>query len=91
IVTIEPEYMALLQADDTIRMWFSPDDGAFTQMDLRDAKDVSFPGYEWLDLTPFVEDGYVDFPMDEGIQARLVSGGLWIRGSHYTLTKVEIL
>ncbi|MDE6497740.1 MAG: hypothetical protein K2L21_03665 [Muribaculaceae bacterium] len=91
VVKIEPEYMALLQPTDTIRMWFYPEPDQWPQMDLRDIKDVSFPGFEWLGLSDFVEAGYVDFPMDESIQQRLVSGGLLIRGSHYTLTKVEIV
>lgn len=90
VVTIPAEYLQNLKADDTIRMSFTPEDGQWPQMDLRDNNDVSFPGFEWLGLVDF-PDGYVDFKMDESIQQRLVSGGLLIRGSHYTLTKVEIL
>ncbi|MDE7396853.1 MAG: hypothetical protein K2M98_03920, partial [Muribaculum sp.] len=67
IVKIDPAYMANLQPDDTIRMWFKPEEGAWPQMDLRDVNDVSFPGFEWLGLDEFVEDGYVDFPMSESI------------------------
>lgn len=90
VVTIPAEYLQNLQADDTIRMTFTPEDGQWPQMDLRDSNDVSFPGFEWLGLDVFT-DGYVDFQMDESIQQRLVAGGLLIRGSHYTLLKVEIL
>ena len=72
-------------------MTFKPEDGQWPQMDLRDANDVSFPGFEWLGLDVFAEDGYVDFQMGESIQKRLLEGGLLIRGSHYTLLKVEIL
>lgn len=91
IVKIEAAQLALLQPDDTIRMWFYPEPDQWPQMDLRDSNDVSFPGFEWLGLSDFVENGYVDFPMDESICERLLSGGLLIRGSHYVLTKVEIL
>lgn len=90
VVTIEPEYLQNLTADDVIRMHFIPAEGQYAQMDLRDSDDRSFSGFEWLGLGDFA-DGYVDFAMDEGIQQRLVGGGLLIRGSYYTLTKVEIL
>lgn len=90
IVKIPADYLSHLQAEDIIRIWFTPEDGAWPQMDLRDADDVSFPGFEWLGLEEFT-DGYVDFQMNESIRDRLSSGGLLIRGSHYTLLKVEIL
>lgn len=90
VVTISAEYLQNLKASDTIRMTFTAEEGQWPQMDLRDSNDVSFPGFEWLGLADY-PDGYVDFKMDELIQQRLMSGGLLIRGSHYTLIKVEIL
>lgn len=91
IVRIEAGLLGNLAEGDTIRIHYTPEEGQFAQLDLRDSRDVSFPGMEWLDMVGNWPDGYVDFVVDADAVSRLTSGGLLIRGSHYTLTKVEII
>ena len=91
VLEITADQLTELVDGDVIRMSFYPEPDQYPQMDLRDSNDVSFPGFEWLGLDQFSEDGYVDFTVDSKICARLQKGGLLIRGSHYIITKVEIL
>ena len=91
VVKIEAGLLGNLAEGDIIRIHYLPEDGQFAQLDLRDSNDVSFPGMEWLDMVANWPDGYVDFEVDADAVKRLTSGGLLIRGSHYTLTKVEII
>lgn len=87
---LDLSYFQNLSVGHKIRMYFTPSQDGWPQIDIRDGADASFPGLEWTGLDAY-PDGYADLEVTQDVYDRIITGGLHIRGYYYTLTKVELI
>ena len=87
-------YFQDLAVGQTIRIYYTQEEGGWAQIDLRDGVDASFLGFEWTGLVDTYPDGYADLVVTQEVYDRIKTagdGGLHFRGYWYYLTKVELI
>ncbi len=87
------EELTGLSVGSILRMYFTPTEGQWQQLDYRDGNDGAVAGYEWagMDGFPTFADGYIDLEVTQDIYDRISATGISFRGFWFTITKVEII
>ena len=87
------EELTGLSVGSILRMYFTPTEGQWQQLDYRDGNDGAVAGYECagMDGFPTFADGYIDLEVTQELFDRISVTGISFRGFWFTITKIELI
>lgn len=92
-LSLTSENLTGLSVGSILRMYFTPTEGQWQQLDYRDGNDGAVAGYEWagMDGFPTFADGYIDLEVTQELFDRISVTGISFRGFWFTITKIELI
>lgn len=88
---LSAEELSGISVGSILRMYFTPTEGQWQQLDYRDGNDGAVAGYEWAGMDGFTTfaDGYIDLEVTQELYDRISATGISFRGFWFTITKIE--